>query len=147
MIADGRKIGYCGRVKPEVCQSFGIEQGVFAFEIDLDALAEATSFDKQYRQVSRFPFSLRDLAFVLDEQVPAAEVVTTIRNNAGNLLQEIDVFDIFRGDSLPSGKKSVAIRMRFQSLDRTLGEKEVDSIFRKIIKVVEKQFDASLRDR
>lgn len=145
LLVNNKEIGLCGRLKPEVCQYFDIEQPVYAFEIDLDAISELTNFERQYQAVSRFPFSMRDLAFVLDESIPAGDILEAIRKNAGNLLQDLNVFDVFRGESLPAGKKSVAIRMRFQSLDRTLSDKEVDTIFRKIIKLIEKQFDATLR--
>ncbi len=139
-------MGLCGRIEPDVCTAFGIDQAVYAFELNLELLANHINYDRHYQAISRFPYSERDMALVLDEEIPAADILQEIRNHAGKLLQHLDVFDVFRGGSIPEGKKSIAIRLRFQSMDRTLSDKEVDKVFRNIIKRMEKTFNASLRN-
>ena len=143
---NNRQMGVCGKIKPEISTRFGIDQPVYAFEINLDLISEVVQFERQYVPVSRYPYSERDMAFLLDDSTPAGSVLTFIRKNAGDLLQDLQVFDVFRGGNIEAGKKSAAFRMRFQALDRTLGDKEVDKIFRRLIKQVEKQFHASLRN-
>ncbi len=139
-------IGFCGRVEPEVCAAFGIEQAVYAFELNLDALSGLINYQRHYQPISRFPYSERDMALVLDDEIPAADILNEIRKHGGKLLKHLAVFDVFKGDSIPEGKKSIAIRLRFQSLDRTLSDKEVDKVFRNIIKRMENTFNASLRN-
>lgn len=142
----GKQVGLCGKLNRETCAVFGIEQEVFAFELNTDLLSEGLSFERKYKPVSRFPYAERDMAFVLDKKIAAADILRSIRKNGGPLLNELFVFDVFEGGSLPADKKSVAFRMRFQSVDRTLADKEVDSTFRKLITVVSKEFNATLRD-
>lgn len=139
-------VGFCGRIDPDVCDSFGIEQPVYAFELNLDALADHIQYDRHYRPISRFPYSERDMALVLDEAIPAADILKEIRSHAGKLLHYLEVFDVFKGGSVPEGKKSIALRLRFQSMERTLSDKEVDKLFRNLIKRMEKTFNASLRN-
>ena len=143
---NNQQVGVCGKIEADVCSRFGIDQPVYAFEINLDLISESIHFERQYKPVSRYPYSERDMAFILDDSIPADSILSFIRRNAGPLLQDLEVFDVFRGGNLEEGKKSAAFRMRFQALDRTLGDKEVDKIFRRLIKQVEKQFDASLRN-
>ncbi len=139
-------IGVCGKIKPEISELFGIGDAVYAFELNVDLLQKHLSFERSYQPIARYPYSERDMALVLDEQVPAGAVLDLIRQTGAPLLSEVDVFDVYVGDKIPQGQKSLAIRMRFQSKERTLSDKEVDKIFHKIIRRSEKEFDAHLRD-
>jgi len=139
-------IGLCGKIKPEISALFGISDSVYAFELNVDLLQKHLSFERSYQPIARYPYSERDLALVLDEQIPAGAVLDLIRKTGAPLLTEVDVFDVYTGDKIPPGQKSLAIRMRFQSKERTLSDKEVDKIFHKIIRRSEKEFDAHLRD-
>ena len=144
--ADGEILGVCGRIQPDVLKAFDLEKPVYGFELNVDKLAERIGFDRSYQAISRFPYSERDLALVLDDDIHAADVLDFIRKISGNLLYQLDVFDVYRGDKIPAGKKSLAIRMRFQSHERTLSDKEVDKLFNKIIQQSQKKFNARLRD-
>jgi len=137
--------GFCGRIDPKVAAAFGIEQPVYAFEINLDSIASQIGYERHYSQISKFPYAERDMALVLDQSIPADDILSEIRRDAGKLLQHLEVFDLFQGENIPEGKKSLAIRLRFQSLERTLSDKEVDKIFRKVIQQTEKKFNATLR--
>jgi len=139
-------IGLCGKVDESVCAAFGIEREVFAFELDVDTVAEQIDFERTYEPIPKFPYVEKDLAFVIRDEVQAAELLEFIRKTAGPLLRELTVFDVFTGKSVAQGKKSVAIRLRFQSAERTLKDEEVDVIFRKIIRRVTENFGITLRD-
>ena len=86
------------------------------------------------------------MSLVVDSMVTAQEIMDIIKKNGTELLQHIEVFDVFRGGNLGTGKKSVSFRMRFLSDERTLSDKEVDKIFRTIINHSEKNFSATLRN-
>lgn len=139
-------IGVCGKIKPEISELFGISDSVYAFELNVDLLQKHLSFERKYQPIARYPYSERDMALVLDERVSAGTVLDLIRQTGAPLLSEVDVFDVYTGDKIPPGQKSLAIRMRFQSKERTLSDKEVDKVFHKIIRRSEKEFDAHLRD-
>jgi len=138
-------LGLCGRVSTNVCSVFGIENPVYAVEIELDELSGFISYGRTYKEVPRYPYSEKDMALVCDEQTLSGDIVDFIQKRGGKLLQEAYVFDIYRGKNLEPGKKSLAIKMRFQSAERTLSDREVDKLFFKIIDEVTRKFNASLR--
>jgi len=137
--------GLCGKVDPQICRLFGIETPVYAFELNIDILSRYFNNERTYKPVPRYPYSERDMALVFDESVLSGDVLKYIEKTAGKLLSDVFVFDIFRGGSLPDAKKSLAVKMRFQSHERTLSDKEVDKLFHKIIDKTCKEFNASLR--
>jgi len=83
----------------------------------------------------------------MEEKIPAHEVKTFIDRQGGELLQFVDIFDVYSGEKVEKGKKSIAFRLKFQSKERTLKDKEVDKVFKKIITKSEQHFNASLRDK
>ncbi len=95
--------------------------------------------------MSRFPSNDIDLAFVVDEAVPAGAVEATIRASAGDLLASVKLFDVFRGSSLGDGKRSLAYALRLQAADRTLKDGEVAEVRQQVIEAVESSHGASLR--
>jgi phenylalanyl-tRNA synthetase beta chain len=115
-----------------------------AFELDLDALATAMSA-RQFSEVSEYPELRQDLAFVVDEDTPAAELVAAIRAAGGELLRDVAVFDEYRGPQLGEGKRSLAFRLAFGSSERTLTDEDVAPVRAAIADAVGKQFGAVLR--
>ena len=139
-------IGVCGKLTEAVCQTFEIEKDVFAFELNLDLLRKHLFFDRHFQPIPKFPYSERDVAFLLDEGILAAEVVDFVQKNGGSLLKSVEIFDLYQGKNIPQGKKSLGLRLRFQSTERTLSDKEVDQYFQEIINKTIKRFSASLRN-
>jgi phenylalanyl-tRNA synthetase beta chain len=115
-----------------------------AFELDLDALATAMSA-RQFSEVSEYPELRQDLAFVVGEDTPAAELVAAIRAAGGELLRDVAVFDEYRGPQLGEGKRSLAFRLAFGSSERTLTDEDVAPVRAAIADAVGKQFGAVLR--
>jgi phenylalanyl-tRNA synthetase beta chain len=102
------------------------------FELDLDALFERVPDLPLYEDVITFPALKQDLAFVVDEGVLAGDLVAAARAAAGPELREMRLFDVYRGESIPAGKKSLAYALTYQAEDRTLNDKEVDRLHKKI---------------
>lgn len=142
---DGQLIGWIGEIEEEILHSFEIQEKVFAFEIDIHLLKQWAFLTPRYVPIPRFPPVRRDLCLVVNEEVPAGALLDTIRKNGGNYLYGVEVFDIYKGQQLPEGKKSLTFSLTFLSQERTLTENEVEPIFEKILKVLEKEFSASLR--
>ncbi len=138
-------IAVCGKLSADVCEKFEIEKDVYGFELNVDLLQKYLVFDRQFKPIPRFPYSERDVAFLLDEEILAADVVEFVQKNGGSLLKSVEVFDVYQGKNIPEGKRSIALRLRYQSNERTLSDKEVDQYFQQIINKTIKHFSASLR--
>ncbi len=143
--ADDKIIGSCGRLSDEVCKFFGIDNAVYMFELDVDYLIENIQLERKYKSVSRYPYSERDIAFVIPEGMASGEIVEYIYKIGGKYLINVDVFDIFKGGRVGEGNVSLGVRMKFQSQERTLNDKEVDKHFFNIINKTQKKFDITLR--
>jgi phenylalanyl-tRNA synthetase beta chain len=142
--AGGRPLGVIGEVDPQIVAAHGIEGRVGWFEVDLGAVLAAPRRPAVYRPVSRFPSADIDLAFLVDEAVPAADVERTLRRAAGEVLERIELFDVFRSPQL-EGARSLAWRLRFSALDHTLTEEELTALRRRCIDAVVAAHPARLR--
>jgi phenylalanyl-tRNA synthetase beta chain len=116
-----------------------------AFELDLDALADAAPEAVTYVEVSPFPEVRQDLAFVVDEDVPAAELVAAMLAAGGPELREARVFDEYRGAQVGEGKRSLAVRAAFGSPERTLTDEEAGAVRARIVEALAERFGAVLR--
>jgi phenylalanyl-tRNA synthetase beta chain len=132
--------GWLGELHPALLD------GVWgAFELDLDALAGTAPQVSAFEEVSPYPEVRQDLAFVVDEEVPAAEIVAAIREAAGELLHEVEVFDEYRGEQTGEGRRSLAFRLAFGSLERTLTDEDVAPVRASIVDALATRFGAVLR--
>ena len=115
-----RLVGYAGELHPGVLKELGLPARTSAMELDLDLLARAGSGPVRSRHISTFPVATQDVALVVDGQVPAVEVEQALRRGAGRLLESLRLFDVFTGEQLGAGRKSLAYALRFRAADRTL---------------------------
>lgn len=141
----GQFAGFLGQVHPTVAQRFEVEVPVFAFEFRVNALVDEISERLNYRPFPKYPPVQRDLAFVMADDLPAGEVLTKMRTWGGPHLVSCDLFDVYRGTQAGEGKKSVAFRLKFQSLERTLTDAETDSAVQRLIERMAENYDAKLR--
>jgi phenylalanyl-tRNA synthetase beta chain len=126
VVAEGSELGWIGELHPLVTRGWELPDPVAAFELDVDALAElAADRVPTYRDLTTFPAVLQDIAVVVPEDVPAAEVDRAVRAGAGELLERLRVFDLYRGEQVGAGNKSLALRLEFRAPDRTLTDEEV----------------------
>ena len=121
----GGEAGWIGEVHPLVCRSWDLESAI-AFEVGLSELIKATRAGEEvHEDVTTFPAVIQDIAAVVAEETPAAEVVRAVREGGGELLRSARVFDLYRGEQLGEGRKSLALRLEFRAADRTLTDDEV----------------------
>ncbi|EPH42563.1 phenylalanine--tRNA ligase subunit beta [Streptomyces aurantiacus] len=113
-------IGHAGELHPRVTKALGLPARTCAMELNLDVLAEAGEGTLRAPRISAFPVATQDVALVVDQDVPAAVVEAFLRDGAGELLEDIRLFDVFTGEQLGEGKKSLAYALRFRAADRTL---------------------------
>ena len=142
----GIEVGTVGEVDPAVVSAFDLEGRVGWMELDLQALASAPRRSTSVVPVTVYPTSDIDLAFVVDDGVPAAAVESTLRVAAGALLESVGLFDVYRDPGhLGPGRRSLAFRLRFGALDRTLTDAEVAAVRARCVEAVESTHGASLR--
>jgi phenylalanyl-tRNA synthetase beta chain len=132
--------GWLGELHPEL-----LDGAWGAFELDLDALAETAPHVVGFDPVSPYPYVRQDLAFVVDDEVAATDVLAAIREAAGELLRELEVFDEYRGEQVGDGKRSLAFRLAFGSLEGTLTDEDVAPVRASIVDALASRFDAVLR--
>jgi phenylalanyl-tRNA synthetase beta chain len=142
---NGSYVGFLGKLKPDIGMSFGVDPEVYVVELLVKRLREEYEGKPTFRSLPKYPPVLRDLAFVVDESVTAAELLESVRSSGGNLLKKIRLFDVYRGDQIGRGKKSCAFSLEFLSPDRTLTEEEVEKATQQVIRYVGEKLGARLR--
>jgi phenylalanyl-tRNA synthetase beta chain len=145
VVIGGETVGAVGEVDPEVSAAWSVEGRVGWIELDLRGVLAAPRLPDEERPVSRFPSSDIDLAFVAPDSVPASAVADTLRAAGGDLLTELHLFDVYRGGQLEPGTRSLAYRLRFNALDRTLTDEDVAVVRRQLVEAVEAAHGATLR--
>jgi phenylalanyl-tRNA synthetase beta chain len=147
LVARGQTLGTLGPLHPDVIEAFDLAAPVFVVEIDLEPLrAPLGAADRVvYRPIPRFPASTRDLAVVVKDDVQAGAVVDEARRAAGDLGQEVSLFDRFTGGSIPAGHTSLALRVVYRASTRTLTDAEVDARHAEVTQAVQKAFGGQLR--
>jgi phenylalanyl-tRNA synthetase beta chain len=141
---DGNIVGWLGTLHPEVMKKLDIEQTVYIFEISLDAAKKATL--PIFSPLSRFPEVRRDIAIVVDESVTAQAIQNSIQEVSSDLLQNVQLFDIYTGEGVETGRKSVALGLILQDFSRTLTDQDVETEVEKIVSTLKQQFAATLRE-
>jgi phenylalanyl-tRNA synthetase beta chain len=136
VLSGDRELGWIGELHPRVLKAWDLEQAV-AFELDLGVLAELAPQVARYRDVTSFPAVLQDIAVVVAEDVAAAQVEAAVRRGGGKLLRSTRVFDVYRGEQVGEGNKSLALRLEFRAADRTLTEDEVAELRERIERELE----------
>ncbi|MBD8063769.1 phenylalanine--tRNA ligase subunit beta [Oceanitalea stevensii] len=144
--AGGRVVGYAGQLHPRVVAAFDLPPGAVAFEVDLDALTAAAGDQPvQPTPVSTYPPGKEDIALVVDDAVPAAEVLAVVREGAAELGEEVRLFDVYTGEQLGEGKKSLAFALRLRAADRTLTAEETAAVRERIVTLAAERVGAVLR--
>jgi phenylalanyl-tRNA synthetase beta chain len=141
----GEALGAVGEVDPAVLDAHGIAERVAWLEVDLDVATELPRTGRVYRPVSVYPSSDIDLAFEVDDAVPATDIETTLREAAGDRLASVRLFDVYRGQGIAEGRRSLAYTLRLEALDHTLTDDEVAQLRSRAVAAVESAYPATLR--
>ncbi len=133
IVYDGQTVGYLGEVHPVVAGNYGINDRVYYADIDMPYIVELADFDKKYEGIAKFPASTRDISLVADKSVMIGTMEDAIIRRGGKLLESCSLFDIYEGEQVGEGKKSVAFSLVFRAKDRTLADTEINEIMDKIL--------------
>ncbi len=145
IVVYGKEVGSIGEVHPEVLERFDLQGPVLLFDLEFEQLRQLAPKTISFKTWPKFPPVLRDLAIVVSESIPAAEVMQVMHSSQNTIVQDIQLFDMYQGVPIPQGKKSMAISIRYQSPERTLTEEEVQEVHDKLIVTLEKEVGAEIR--
>jgi phenylalanyl-tRNA synthetase beta chain len=137
-------IGHAGELHPKVCQAFGLPARSAAAEVDLDALLQHAAAVRS-PEFSTFPVAKIDLALVVGEDVTAEELRGTLVEGAGELLESVRLFDVYTGEQVGAGRRSLAFALRLRAPDRTLTDEEVAAVRASAVALAEERHGAVLR--
>lgn len=141
----GVDLGCFGQIHPLVARSYGIDDEIFAAELNFTALLSLQLPEKTYTPLPKYPAVTRDIAVVCDEAVTVAALSDCIRAAGGKLLRSVELFDIYRGKGIASGSKSAAFRLTLRADDRTLTDADSDGVVSAVLAALEKELNAKLR--
>ncbi len=143
--AGGTRLGEFGELKPGVAEAYEVKQNTQVMELDVTALLSAAHPLPEFVEIGRYPAMRRDIALVMDEGVTQAEVEAVIRRAGGDLLRDVRLFDIYRGEQVGAGKKSLAFTLTYFSEERTLEEAEVSAVESAILAALQKELSIGVR--
>lgn len=140
---NGARIGHCGSLNPLLERDLDLPSGLLLFELDLEAIRVGSL--PAYSALSRFPAIRRDIALLVDTEVPAARILECIHKNRYPTLKQVHIFDLYTGKGVPDGRKSVALGLILQDLSSTLTDEEVDTMIHTIVSNLQQDLGATLR--
>ena len=144
--AGGEKLGELGEIHPDVSTAFGIAKRVYFAELWLKRICEAADDVVKYEALPKYPAVERDIALIVDADVPAGEMLDCIRVNAGTFFESASLFDVYTGEKLGEGKKSLAFTIVLRAKDRTLLDEEANEARDTVVSAASAKFGAKLRD-
>lgn len=145
IVVNGENIGHFGEVHPNVLQNIEVKDKLYVAELNYEAIYRLFNYDYEFKEIPKYPSMERDIAIVVDDAVTAEDILNVVRQVGGKLLVDSSIFDVYKGKGIENGKKSIAVNMQFNSLERTLVEDEVNTRLNKIIKRLKESLNAELR--
>ncbi len=139
-------VGALGQLRPDVAAACGVDDlAVYYASLNMDRIAPAALTTPAFTDLGAYPPASQDLAVVVGREVPAAAVVDQASRAGGKLVRSVRVFDVYEGDQVEADKRSLALRVVMRAPDRTLNEKDIAGVRAKILKALEREFQATLR--
>lgn len=145
LISGDTEIGVVGEIHPAVCENFEIGLPCYVAELDIEKMLSCVNDTVKYKALPKFPAAERDIAVLVDKATAVGELEATMVKASGSILESIKLFDVYEGDRVPEGKKSVAFSLKFRAADRSLTSEEVNRVFNKLTKDLEFKNNAQLR--
>lgn len=145
VLAD-KTIGHLGKIRDDVAKNFGIKQDVYYFDLDFDILCNLSALPKSFATLPVYPSVARDIALVVADTVSAGELLQSVQDSREKLIEHSEIFDIYKGEKIKDGFKSVALSITYRSPNKTLTEKNVEKAHSKIVKKLTETFGGEFRE-
>ena len=139
------EVGVLGEVHPNVTENYGVDTLCYTAELDLDLLYAAAKTEKSYSVIAKFPAVTRDIALLVNDELLVSELEDTIKKAGMPLVESIKLFDVYKGEQIPAGKKSIAYAIVYRDPKKTLDEKSVGKVHDRILRALEHKCGAELR--
>jgi len=137
-------IGIIGALQPMLLREYDLTQPAYVFELYLSRISAKKRV--KFTKISKFPVVKRDISLLIEQKIPVYEVINCIKNEAQTLLCNLELFDLYQGEGIDLGKKSLALGLTFQTSSSTLTEEEVESVMTRIVSALYSEFGATLRE-
>jgi phenylalanyl-tRNA synthetase beta chain len=144
IVYDNEPLGLVGEVHPKVIRNYDLKQKAFIFELDLDRLIQLIPDTKTARPIPKFPAISRDITLIIDKDIETYKIIQSTESFREELVEDLYLFDVFEGDPIPKGKKSVSFRVTYRSLEETLEDNRVNDIHKNITARLMKKYNATL---
>ena len=144
ILVDNLQVGLVGEIRPDVCNSLDLKQAAYIFELELDKIVPLIPPITGSKPIPRFPAIYRDITIIVDKGVETQTVLQTVEDIHEELVESLHLFDVFEGDPIAAGKKSVSFRVVYRSSEKTLEDDDVNDLHRAITERLLKAFDATL---
>lgn len=138
-------VGYFGQIHPSITETLDVDKPIYGGEIFYEELKNCFNDKITFKQISKYPIIERDLAVILDANIPCADVINTIKRSAGDFLDNVSLFDVYQGAQIGENKKSMAFNLIFVSYERTLNVEEIDLAIKNILTALQTELGAELR--
>lgn len=138
-------VGLVGEIHPDVSENYGIEERCYIAQLNLDVLLKHSNVERKYKALPKFPAVTRDIAILVDSSILVQEIEETITKQGGSILESAKLFDVYEGEQIPQGKKSIAYSLIYRGKNKTLTDKEVNKVHDKIVRALEFKIGAELR--
>jgi len=145
LLINNKRIGCLGEVHPDVLDKYDIDERVYVAELNFEEIIKQSDMNIKYRALPKYPSVARDIAIVVTEEITAGQVEEIIRNKGGKLIEEVKLFDIYRGSQIDDGYKSMAYSIVYRSDEKTLSEEDITKVHNKIVNSLVNQVGATLR--
>lgn len=142
-----RELGIMGEVHPDVAEAYGLEGRIYLAEFFMDPLVASSRHSIRYHKLPKYPSVSRDVALIVSESTPAAEVERVIREAAPHTLRKAELFDVYRGEQVEKGKKSMAYRLTYQDANKTLTDVDTDATHGGVLRALQEKLGALIRDK
>ena len=137
VVYGGCELGYLGEVHPEVCDNYDMKTKAYVAVLDMPAIIPYATFDRKYEGIAKYPAVMRDISMVVPKEIMVGQIEDVIAQRGGKILEEYQLFDIYEGDQIKEGFKSVAYSITFRAKDRTLEESDITAAMKKILNGLE----------
>ena len=145
ILYNGKNMGILGEIHIDVMEKYDIDTRIYIAHLDFDEIIKETKMEKKYKPLPKYPAIMRDIALVVDNEVLVGDIENIIWKHGEGLIEEVELFDVYTGDQIEEGKKSVAFSITYRSHSKTLEDEEVNAVQENIIKDLENQLGAKLR--
>ncbi|MEG0496219.1 MAG: phenylalanine--tRNA ligase subunit beta, partial [Eubacterium sp.] len=146
IMISGEMIGEIGEIHPIVVKNYDLPKRTYACELDFNALFKFSNLAIKFSEMPKYPESSRDIALVLNETIPASKIDALIKKHDTGIIEKVELFDVYQGEQISAGQKSLAYSIIFRHPDRTLTDEDINPIMDKILSDLKTTFDAQLRD-